>query len=134
MVLAGDRAFDRHAFRFEDARYPRPCSSPFDVDLDLDALAEVISAGGANSRMWQTVEPWIRSGDESRLKATLWTGAKDLRTYGHMAEAAGVAAFIAQAVSQTLQLALNHGHADRFMPALPGVMAEINGTKIRELG
>ena len=104
------------------------------LDVDLDALAEVISAGGANSRMWQTVEPWIRSGDDSRLKATLWTGAKDLRTYGRMAEGAGVAAFIAQAVSQSLQLAVNHGHADRFMPALPGVMAEINGTKIRELG
>jgi 3-hydroxyisobutyrate dehydrogenase-like beta-hydroxyacid dehydrogenase len=104
------------------------------LDVDLDALAQVISAGGANSRMWQTIEPWIRSGDDSRLKATLWTGAKDLRTYARMAEDAGVAAFIAQAVSQTYQLTLNHGHGDRFMPTLPGVMAEINGAKIRDLG
>jgi 3-hydroxyisobutyrate dehydrogenase-like beta-hydroxyacid dehydrogenase len=104
------------------------------LGVDLDALAQVISAGGANSRMWQVVEPWIRSGDDSHLRGTLWTGAKDLRTYGRMADGAGVAAFIAQAVSQTLRLALNQGHADRFLPVLPGIIAELNGTKIRDLG
>jgi 3-hydroxyisobutyrate dehydrogenase-like beta-hydroxyacid dehydrogenase len=104
------------------------------LGVDLDALADVVSAGGANGRMWQMVEPWIRSGDDSHLKGTLWTGAKDLRTYGRMAEGAGVAAFIAQAVSQTLRLALNQGHGHRFLPVLPGIIAAINGGKIRDLG
>jgi 3-hydroxyisobutyrate dehydrogenase-like beta-hydroxyacid dehydrogenase len=104
------------------------------LGVDLDALAQVLSAGGANGRMWQVVEPWIRSGDDSHLRGTVWTGAKDLRTYGRMAEGAGVAAFIAQSISQTLRLALNHGHGDRFLPALPGIIAEINGAKIRDLG
>src|SRR5947207_14510346 len=34
------------------------------LDVDLGALADVLSAGGANGRMWQMVEPWIRSGDD----------------------------------------------------------------------
>jgi len=104
------------------------------LGVDLDALAQVLSAGGANGRMWQVVEPWIRSGDDSHLRGTLWTGAKDLRTYGRIAEGAGVAAFIAQAVSQTLRLALNQGYADRFLPVLPGIIAAINGGKIRDVG
>src|SRR5262249_7330574 len=103
------------------------------LGVDLDALAEVISAGGANGRMWQTIEPWIRHGDDSLLKGTLWTGAKDLRTYGKMAESAEVATFVAQAVSQTFRLALNQGYGDGFLPTLPGIIAAINGAKIRAL-
>ena len=100
------------------------------MGVDLNALADVLSAGGANGRMWQMLEPWIRAGDDSHLKGPLRIAAKDLRTYGRIAENAGVAAFIAQAVSQTLRLALNQGHAERFLPVLPGIIAELNGTRI----
>ena len=51
-----------------------------------------------------------------------------------MAEGAGVATFIAQAVSQTYRMALNQGHAERFMPVLPGILAALNGATIRDLG
>ena len=50
-----------------------------------------------------------------------------------MAENAGVATFIAQAVNQTLRLALNQGHAERYLPVLPGILAELNGAKIRDV-
>ncbi len=100
------------------------------LGVNLDALADVLSAGGANGRMWQMMEPWIRSGDDSRLKGPLRIASKDVRTYGRMAENAGVAAFIAQAVNQTLRLAINQGDPDVFLPALPGILAELNGTKI----
>jgi 3-hydroxyisobutyrate dehydrogenase-like beta-hydroxyacid dehydrogenase len=103
------------------------------LGVDLDALSQVLSAGGGHSRMWQVVEPWIRDGDDSFLKGTIWTGAKDVRTFGRLAETAGVATFVAQAVSQTLRLAMNQGHADRFLPTLPGVIAAMNGGRIREL-
>ena len=33
--------------------------------------------------------------------------------------------FVAQAVNQTLRLALNQGHADRFLPVLPGILAAV---------
>jgi 3-hydroxyisobutyrate dehydrogenase-like beta-hydroxyacid dehydrogenase len=104
------------------------------LGVDLAALSDVLSAGGANGRMWQMLEPWIRSGDDSHLKGPLRIAAKDVRTYARMAENAGVAIFIAQAVNQTMRMALNNGHADRFLPVLPGIVAELNGAEIRELG
>jgi 3-hydroxyisobutyrate dehydrogenase-like beta-hydroxyacid dehydrogenase len=103
------------------------------LGVDLSALADVLSAGGANGRMWQMMEPWIRAGDDSHLKGPLRIAAKDVRTYGRMAENAGVAAFVAQAVNQTMRLALNQGHGDRFLPVLPGILAELNGAKIRDI-
>ncbi|HET6467843.1 MAG TPA: NAD(P)-dependent oxidoreductase [Geminicoccaceae bacterium] len=103
------------------------------VGVDLDALAAVLSAGGADGRMWQMMAPWVRDGDDSHLKGPLRIAAKDMRFYNRMAEDAGVATFIAQAVSQTYRLALNRGHAERFMPVLPGILAELNGARIRDL-
>lgn len=103
------------------------------LGVDLQALCDVLSAGGANGRMWQMMEPWIRSGDDSHLKGPLRIAAKDLRAYGRMAEGAGTAVFVAQAVSQTLRLALNQNHAERYLPVLPGILAELNGGKIRDL-
>jgi 3-hydroxyisobutyrate dehydrogenase-like beta-hydroxyacid dehydrogenase len=102
------------------------------LGVDLDALADVLSAGGADGRMWRMLEPWIRAGDDSHLKGPLRIAAKDVRTYGHMAESAGVAVFVAQAVAQTLRLALNHGEAETYLSALPGVVARLNGTRIRD--
>ena len=104
------------------------------LGVDLDALSDVLSAGGANGRMWQMLEPWIRAGDDSHLRGPLRIAAKDVRAYSRMAENAGVAIFIAQAVNQTLRLALNQGHADRFLPVLPGIVAELNGAEIHKLG
>jgi 3-hydroxyisobutyrate dehydrogenase-like beta-hydroxyacid dehydrogenase len=103
------------------------------LDVDLAALSEVLSAGGVNSGMWRAVKPWILDGDTSGLKATIRTGAKDIRAYGRMAEDAGVAAFIGQAINQSFRLIVNEGHADQLMPLLPGILAELNGAKIREI-
>jgi 3-hydroxyisobutyrate dehydrogenase-like beta-hydroxyacid dehydrogenase len=98
---------------------------------NLDALAQVLSAGGADGRMWRMLEPWIRSGDDSHLRGPLRIAAKDVRTYALLAEAAGSAIPVAQAVNQTLRLALNQGHADVFLPALPGILAALNGAPIK---
>ena len=104
------------------------------LGVDMSALCDVLSAGGANGRMWQMMMPWVREGDDSHLKGPLRIAAKDMRFYNRMAEAAGVASFIGQAVNQTYRLALNEGHGERFMPVLPGILAELNGGRIRELG
>jgi 3-hydroxyisobutyrate dehydrogenase-like beta-hydroxyacid dehydrogenase len=101
------------------------------VGADLDALSDVLGAGGADGRTWRSIEPWIRSGDDSHLRGPIRIAAKDVRTYGRVAENAGSAIPIAQAVNQTLRLVLNHGHADVFLPALPGIVAELNGTAIK---
>jgi 3-hydroxyisobutyrate dehydrogenase-like beta-hydroxyacid dehydrogenase len=101
------------------------------AEVDLGALANVLGASGADGRMWRMMEPWVRGGDDSHLKGPLRIAAKDLRSYGRIAEAAGAAIPVAQSVSQVLRLALNQGHGEVYLSALAGVLAELNGTEIR---
>lgn len=103
------------------------------LGADLPAFAEVLSAGGVNSGMWRALKPWITEGDVGGLLATIRTGAKDIRAYTRMAEDAGVATPVAQAINQQFRLVVNEGHADRMMPVLPGIIAELNGAKIRDV-
>ena len=103
------------------------------VGVDMQKFYEVISAGGANSKMFQMVMPWVLEGDDSHLKGPLRIAGKDMRFYAKLAEQAPAAAFIAQAVNQTLHLFNTRGHGDRFLPVLPGLIAELNGAKIRDL-
>ena len=83
------------------------------MDLDLSKLHEVVSAGGANSAMFQMMMPWVLSGDDSHLKGPVRIAAKDMRTYAALAQQAGMASFLAQAASQVWQLALNQGHGEK---------------------
>jgi 3-hydroxyisobutyrate dehydrogenase-like beta-hydroxyacid dehydrogenase len=101
------------------------------VGANLDALADVLSAGGADGRMWRMMEPWIRWGDDSHLRGPIRIAAKDIRAYSRIAESAGSAIPILQAVNQTLRLVLNQGHAEVFLPALPGILADLNGIKLK---
>jgi len=103
------------------------------LGVDLAKLAEVIEAGGANGRMFQMMKPWILEGDDSHLKGPLRIAAKDMRFYNRMAEAAPATAVIAAAIDQVYRLALLQGHGERFMPTLPGILAEWNGARIRDL-
>ena len=103
------------------------------LGVDFTKLHEVISAGGAYGRMYQMLIPWVLEGDDSNLKGPLRIAHKDLRTYARIAESAPALGLMAQAAAQTYQLAILQGNADRFMPVLPGILAQLNGTKIRDL-
>jgi 3-hydroxyisobutyrate dehydrogenase-like beta-hydroxyacid dehydrogenase len=103
------------------------------LGVDMRKLYDVVSAGGANSKMFQMMMPWVLDGDDSHLKGPLRIAGKDMRFYTKLAESAPATAFIAQAVNQTYQLANIMGHGERFMPTLPGILAELNGCKIRDL-
>lgn len=103
------------------------------LGVDLRKLYDVVSAGGANSKMFQMMMPWVLEGDASHLKGPLRIAGKDMRFYTKLAESAPATAFIAQAVNQVYQLAIIQGHGERFMPVLPGILAELNGCKIRDL-
>ena len=103
------------------------------LGVDLNALCQVLAAGGAGGRMWDMLRPWVESGDDSGLRGPIRIGAKDIRTFTRMAENAGVATFVGQAVNQMLRTALNQGYGDRFLPIMPGIVAEWNGTKVRDL-
>ena len=103
------------------------------LGVDMRKLYDVVSAGGANSKMFQMVMPWVLDGDDSHLRGPLRIAGKDMRYYTKLAESAPATAFIAQAVNQTYQLANIQGHGERFMPTLPGILAELNGCTIRKL-
>jgi 3-hydroxyisobutyrate dehydrogenase-like beta-hydroxyacid dehydrogenase len=103
------------------------------LGVDLAKQTEVIEAGGANGKMFQMMKPWILDGDDSALRGPLRIAWKDTRTYNQMAEAAPAIAIVASAVSQLYRLANLQGHAETFMPALPGILAEIAGVKIHDL-
>jgi 3-hydroxyisobutyrate dehydrogenase-like beta-hydroxyacid dehydrogenase len=103
------------------------------LGVDLAKQTEVIEAGGANGKMFQMMKPWILHGDDSALRGPLRIAWKDTRTYNQMAEAAPAVAIVASAVSQLYRLANLQGHAEAFMPALPGILAEIAGVKIHDL-
>jgi len=101
------------------------------VGANLDALADVLSAGGADGRMWRMMEPWIRAGDDSHLRGPLRIVAKDILTYTRMAESVGGQIPILGAVGQTLRAMLVQGHADQFLPALPGLLAALQGVELK---
>jgi 3-hydroxyisobutyrate dehydrogenase-like beta-hydroxyacid dehydrogenase len=103
------------------------------LGVDLRKFYDVVSSGGANSAMFQMVMPWVLEGDDSRLKGPMRIAGKDMRFYCRMAESAPAPAFIAQAVNQVYQLANVQGHGERFMPTLSGILAQLNGVKIRDL-
>jgi 3-hydroxyisobutyrate dehydrogenase-like beta-hydroxyacid dehydrogenase len=103
------------------------------LGVDLPTLYRVVSSGGANSAMFQMIMPWVLEGDVSHLKGPLRIGGKDLRFYCRMAEAAGAPAFLAQAASQLYQLANVRGNGERFIPVLPGILAELIGAPIRQV-
>jgi 3-hydroxyisobutyrate dehydrogenase-like beta-hydroxyacid dehydrogenase len=103
------------------------------LGVDLRTLFNVVSSGGANSAMFQMVMPWVLDGDDSRLRGPLRIAGKDLRFYCRLAESVQAPSFVAQSASQLYQLANVRGHGERFMPTLPGILAELIGAPIREL-
>lgn len=103
------------------------------LGVDLNKLVEVFSAGGANSVMWQWMKPWIVDGDDSHLQGPFRIAAKDIKLYARLADSAPAMSILATAVVQIYQLALIQGHANKNIPVLPGILAELNADSIRPL-
>ncbi|MGE5793796.1 MAG: NAD(P)-dependent oxidoreductase, partial [Bacteroidota bacterium] len=58
------------------------------VGIDLEVLYKLISAGGANSNMFQMLVPKALTGDFTGLLFAIDNGKKDLRYFTHMTEMA----------------------------------------------
>jgi len=103
------------------------------LGVDMKTLYDVVSAGGANSAMFQMMMPWVLEGDDSRLRGPLRIAGKDVRVFCKLADSVAAPVPVAAAVTQLLALVNAAGHRERFMPALPGVLAEMAGAPMREL-
>jgi 3-hydroxyisobutyrate dehydrogenase-like beta-hydroxyacid dehydrogenase len=97
--------------------------------IDLRTLFEVVSAGGANSSVFQRFMPWVL-GEESGMIFKLKNGQKDVRYYTHLAEAVGSTAFLGEAVHQIYTLAAAQGEGESYVPALARALGKVNGVRI----
>jgi 3-hydroxyisobutyrate dehydrogenase-like beta-hydroxyacid dehydrogenase len=97
--------------------------------IDLAKLFEVVSAGGANSAVFQRFMPWVLSG-EGGMIFKLKNGQKDVRYYTHLAEAVGSTAFLGEAVHQIYTLAVAQGEGESYVPALARALGKVNGVRI----
>jgi 3-hydroxyisobutyrate dehydrogenase-like beta-hydroxyacid dehydrogenase len=97
--------------------------------INLRTLFEVVSAGGANSSVFQRFMPWVL-GEESDMVFKLKNGQKDVRYYTHLAEAVGSTAFLGEAVHQIYTLAAAQGEGESYVPALARALGKVNGVRI----
>lgn len=99
--------------------------------LDLKAFVKVITAGGANSGIFQMIAPRILEGDDTGLPFLLRLAQKDLRYYTHMTEMLGLPGFLGESVHQTFVQAGALGFGDHMVGALVRAQEKINNMKIR---
>ncbi|HEX6114365.1 MAG TPA: NAD(P)-dependent oxidoreductase [Geminicoccaceae bacterium] len=97
--------------------------------VDLQMLFDVVSAGGANSAVFQRFMPWVL-GEDSAMAFKLKNGQKDVRYYTHLAEAVGSTAFLGEAVHQIYTLAAAQGEGESYVPALARALGKVNGVRI----
>jgi 3-hydroxyisobutyrate dehydrogenase-like beta-hydroxyacid dehydrogenase len=95
--------------------------------VDLRALTDIVTSGGANSVMFQRLSKYFLDGDDTHAIFALSNCAKDLRYYTHMAEATPAVGFIAEAVHQTFQMANTRGYGDKYLPHILDAIVESNG-------
>jgi 3-hydroxyisobutyrate dehydrogenase-like beta-hydroxyacid dehydrogenase len=100
------------------------------VGIDLEVLYKLISAGGANSNMFQMMVPKALAGDFTGLLFALENARKDLRYYTHMTESAPVASPIADSIHQTLLAASQLGFGGSYVPSLIEAHEKLNGFRI----
>jgi 3-hydroxyisobutyrate dehydrogenase-like beta-hydroxyacid dehydrogenase len=98
--------------------------------LDLKMLFEVVSAGGANSNVFQRMMPWVLGESEGGMIFQLSNGQKDVRYYTHLAEAVGSTAILGMAVHQIYTLAVAQGERESYVPALARGLGKINGVQL----
>jgi len=106
------------------------CVTATKAGVDLERLVEVVSAGGADSGVFQRMMPWVLGTGESRMIFKLKNAQKDLRYYTHLAEAVGSTAFIGEAAHQTFVLAAAQGEGENWVPAVARGLGRANGVRL----
>lgn len=98
--------------------------------LDLDAFCKVVSAGGANSGIFQMLAPSALAGTYDGLKFGLDLARKDLRYYTRLTEHLGLPSFLGETVHQSFVLASALGYGDKFVGSMVAAQEKITGTAI----
>jgi len=97
--------------------------------VDVRQLVRVVSAGGANSGLFQAMAKTL-DGDFTGLKFELNNAAKDLRYYCHLTEGVKAHSQIGSSVHQALNLAAALGYGSELVPSLVKAQAQLCGVRI----
>jgi 3-hydroxyisobutyrate dehydrogenase-like beta-hydroxyacid dehydrogenase len=100
------------------------------VGLSAEKFFQLVSAGGANSNMFQMVVPKALKGELDGLLFTLGNAKKDIGYYQQMVAAAPLAGPMGAALHQVLVQANALGLGEKFVPSLIEAYERINGLKI----
>lgn len=90
--------------------------------IDMATLIDVLAKGGGGGVALQRISPFLLTGDPSDVPFALSNACKDLTYYTQTATEAGVHREIAEAVTKTLQSAVDGGHGTDYIPQLAAVL------------
>ena len=97
--------------------------------VDMQALKDIVMAGGAASVMFGRLINVPLSDDDSHAQFAIRNARKDLRYYTNMTEQLPVTSFLAETAHQITVMADNMGYGERFIPRLIDVLMQVNGVK-----
>jgi 3-hydroxyisobutyrate dehydrogenase-like beta-hydroxyacid dehydrogenase len=99
--------------------------------VDLEQFYKVISAGGANSGIFQMLVTNILKGDDSGLPFLLRLAQKDLTYYAHLNEGMSLPSPLGATVLHAFEQASRLGYGDHMVGGLIRAQEQITGIKIK---
>lgn len=97
--------------------------------VDMQALKDIVMAGGAASVMFGRLINVPLHDDDSAAQFAIRNARKDLRYYTNMTEDLPATSFLAETAHQITVMADNMGYGERFIPRLIDVLMQVNGVK-----
>lgn len=103
------------------------------MGIDMKALRDVITTGGADSRVFRSTMEWVLEGDDSLHRGSLWVCAKDVRAFMAMTQASDIPTPMLAQAAQTYSVANALGHGGQYLPVLPEIVASRYGAHVRDI-
>ena len=100
------------------------------VGLEPQLIDSVLREGRMSCGFYSTFMRYVLDRDREAHKFTLHNAFKDLRYVEAMADAAGLANPIGNAVKNGFATAVNLGRGEDYVPMLSDIVAELNGTSL----
>ncbi|GGH30707.1 2-hydroxy-3-oxopropionate reductase [Alsobacter metallidurans] len=104
------------------------------VGITPERFDSVVRGGRMDCGFYQTFMKWTLEGDRDAHKFTLNNAFKDMRYLESMADAAGLANPMGNAVKNAYAIPVAAGRGDDYVPMLSTHVAALNGTELKRKG
>ena len=91
-------------------------------EVSLDVFVDVLASGGGAGAALERLKPFLLANDSSGLQFSISNALKDLGYYTQMAQDAGAAHGVAEAVRETLVQGVEQGGKQAMLPELAGML------------